>query len=147
QFQLQAPGRGLAETVQDALTATQLAPPDLGLEITESLAMKDVDLTVGALKGLSATGVHLAIDDFGTGFSSLSCLRRIPIETLKIDRNFVQRATADADNSAIVAAMIAMAHALKWSVVAEGVETAEQLRFLQAHVCDAVQGDLAGAAM
>jgi diguanylate cyclase (GGDEF)-like protein/PAS domain S-box-containing protein len=147
QFQLQGPGRGLAETVHDALTATQLAPRDLGLEITESLAMKDVDLTVGALKGLSETGVHLAIDDFGTGYSSLSCLRHFPIETLKIDRNFVRHLSTDADDSAIVAAMIAMAHALKLSVVAEGVETEEQLKFLRAHDCDAVQGHLAGAAM
>jgi len=133
---------GLPETVQDVLTETKLAPQELALEITESLAMNDIDVTVETLKNLSATGIRLAIDDFGTGYSSLSCLKHFPIDTLKIDQSFVRHMTAEADDTAIVAATIAMAHTLELTVVAEGVETEEQLRFLQEHQCDAVQGHL-----
>ena len=102
--------------------------------------MDDVNSTVEILARLKAMGVSLAVDDFGTGYSSLNYLQHFPIDRLKIDRGFIQAITADTNNSAIVDAIIAMASTLGLKVVAEGVETCEQLFFLQGKKCDEAQG-------
>jgi diguanylate cyclase (GGDEF)-like protein/PAS domain S-box-containing protein len=122
------------------LEATGLAPALLEIELTESLFMSDVNLAVETLHGMKKLGVNLSIDDFGTGYSSLSYLSRFPIDVLKIDRSFVSDITRDASDAAIVASIIALAHNLKLDVIAEGVETAEQLDYLRRHRCDEMQG-------
>jgi diguanylate cyclase (GGDEF)-like protein/PAS domain S-box-containing protein len=132
----------LVGVVRRALQSAGLQPKDLTLEITESVLMQEVDLTAQTLRELSQSGVGLSVDDFGTGYSSLSYVKRFPVDTLKIDRSFVRDIPGDADDVAIAAAIIAMAHTLGLGVVAEGVETAEQLFFLSAHGCDAFQGYL-----
>jgi EAL domain-containing protein (putative c-di-GMP-specific phosphodiesterase class I) len=110
------------------------------LEITESVVMLQGDSGVALLEGLKSIGVRLAIDDFGTGYSSLSYLKRFPIDTLKVDRSFIRDIPADSGDMKITRAIIAMAHSMKIKVVAEGVETAGQLAFLNAQRCDSVQG-------
>jgi EAL domain-containing protein (putative c-di-GMP-specific phosphodiesterase class I) len=114
----------------------------LDLEITESVIMRHGDVPVETLRALHAMGVRLTIDDFGTGYSSLAYLKRFPIQTLKIDRSFIKDLTVDADDDAIVSAVIALARGLGLNVVAEGVETPEQLRFLRSKRCYTVQGYL-----
>jgi diguanylate cyclase (GGDEF)-like protein/PAS domain S-box-containing protein len=114
----------------------------LELEITESVIMRHGDVPVETLRALHAMGVRLTIDDFGTGYSSLAYLKRFPIQTLKIDRSFIKDLTVDADDDAIVSAVIALARGLGLNVVAEGVETPEQLRFLRSKRCYSVQGYL-----
>jgi diguanylate cyclase (GGDEF)-like protein/PAS domain S-box-containing protein len=130
----------LVKTVAAALEESELAPEQLEIELTESLVMTDVDRAIAILRGLKTLGVHIAIDDFGTGYSSLSYLKRFPIDVLKIDQSFVQDLTEDADDAAIVLSIISLAHSLRLKVVAEGVETAEQLAYLREHGCDQVQG-------
>jgi diguanylate cyclase (GGDEF)-like protein len=120
--------------------ASGLEPSSLELEITESMVMAHGDCAVLVLEKLKSIGVQIAIDDFGTGYSSLAYLKRFRIDTLKVDRSFIRDIPADSDDRKITRAIIAMAHSLKLKVVAEGVETAEQLKFLQAQRCDAVQG-------
>jgi EAL domain-containing protein (putative c-di-GMP-specific phosphodiesterase class I) len=132
----------LPETVDRVLKETGLDPHRLDLELTESVLMKNAEETVQMLRSLKEMGVHLSIDDFGTGYSSLSYLRRFPLDTLKIDRSFVKDVTTDADNAEITKAIIAMAHSLKLRVLAEGVETEEQNRFLRDHGCQVLQGFL-----
>jgi len=134
----------LVAQVRRALEETKLDPAFLELEITESSAMHG-EAAVHTLRELKALGVRIAIDDFGTGYSSLSYLRRFPIDTLKIDRSFIADITRDPDDAAIATAVIALAHTLKLRVVAEGVETEEQVAFLSARRCDRVQGFLFGA--
>jgi EAL domain-containing protein (putative c-di-GMP-specific phosphodiesterase class I) len=112
------------------------------LELTESVIMGDPVKTVEILHTLKAMGTAISIDDFGTGYSSLSYLKRFPLDTLKIDRSFVQDITLDQDDAAIVRAVIALAQSLRLKVVAEGVETQEQLDYLQDLNCDAMQGFL-----
>jgi diguanylate cyclase (GGDEF)-like protein len=129
----------LVTTVRRILGETALEPTDLELEITEGM-IEDADQALKILHGLSAMGVTLAIDDFGMGYSSLSHLKRFPIDTLKIDRTFVRDVTTDSDDAAIAKAIIAMAHSLKLKVIAEGVETKEQLAFLKGESCDEYQG-------
>lgn len=112
----------------------------LELELTESIAMGDVEQTYAKLKTLSNVHIQLAIDDFGTGFSSLSYLKRFPIDTLKIDQSFVRNCTKDTEDAAIIRTFIGLAHSLGLLVVAEGVETQEQLDFLTLQGCDEIQG-------
>lgn len=122
------------------LAETGLAPEYLELELTESMLMHDADASTEVLKSLKALGVGLAIDDFGTGYSSLSYLKRFPINVLKIDQSFVHDISGDTNDAAIVTAVIGMGRTLRQRVVAEGVETQEQLDFLRAHHCDEGQG-------
>jgi len=132
----------LGQSVATALQKSGLHPSWLELEVTESMLMDSAETTLATLSTLKGMGVRLAIDDFGTGYSSLSYLKRFPLDTLKIDRSFVKDLPHDAEDAAIAKAIIAMAHSLKLEVVAEGVETTEQLAFLQQHGCDLVQGFL-----
>jgi len=126
--------------VRAILRDTRLEARYLELELTESVLMRDAASTSTVLKELSAMGIKLAIDDFGTGYSSLSYLKRFPIDTLKIDQSFVQDLTTDVDDATIVSAVIAMGKSLKQRVIAEGVETREQVEFLQGHHCGGGQG-------
>ncbi len=104
------------------------------------MVMANAEQTITILRDLKRVGVSIAIDDFGTGYSSLIYLKRLPIDTLKIDKEFVGDLTRDPDDEAITATIISMAHSLGLTVVAEGVETAEQLRYLHEHGCDEIQG-------
>jgi diguanylate cyclase (GGDEF)-like protein/PAS domain S-box-containing protein len=131
-----------AELVKAVLEETGLEAGYLDIEITESTAMRDIDRSVPNLKGLHELGIELSIDDFGTGYSSLNYLKRFPVHKLKIDQSFIKGIVMDKDDQAIVRAIIAMGHALGLTVVAEGVETREQLAFLTDNGCDEVQGYL-----
>jgi diguanylate cyclase (GGDEF)-like protein len=134
----------LLETIKNALTDSSLNPIYLELELTESILMEEENnhpkSTLELLTELQAMGVQIAIDDFGTGYSSLSYLKRFPVNTLKIDRSFIKDIDTNNDDAAIATAIIAMAHSLRLSVVAEGVENSEQLAFLQEQQCEIVQG-------
>ncbi len=132
----------LVETIARILKETQLDPNYLELELTEGTIMENAEAAIKTLHQLKEMGVHLSIDDFGTGYSSLSYLKRFPIDTLKIDRSFVWDITTDPDDAAITVLIINMAHNLGLKVVAEGVETKEQLEFLRSHHCDLFQGYL-----
>jgi diguanylate cyclase (GGDEF)-like protein/PAS domain S-box-containing protein len=132
----------LLEDVARMLAQTGLDAADLELEITESMVMRDPERAITLLGGLKAMGVHLSMDDFGTGYSSLSYLKRFPLDSVKIDRSFIHDLPDDSDDVAITQAIIAMAHSLRLGVIAEGVETEEQLRFLRDHGCDQMQGYL-----
>lgn len=136
--QFQRPG--LVDLVAAVLWETGLEANCLDLEITEGLLMHDVEGSIAILRQIKAMGVRLSIDDFGTGYSSLSYLKRFPIDQLKIDRSFVRDVGTDQDDTAITLAVIAMAHSMRLEVVAEGVETKEQLAFLRANQCDVIQG-------
>lgn len=131
---------GMVDAVTTALRESGLAASDLVLEINEGLLLQDVDLVTATLQALSRLGVRLAIDDFGTGFSSLTYLRRFPIQQLKIDHSFVRDISTDADDAAIIQAVVALAHSLHLQVIAEGVETDAQYRFLESNGCDQFQG-------
>ncbi len=133
---------GLVIEVAHALAQTGLPPDLLELEITESIMMEHPDRAAETLLEIKSMGVHVSIDDFGTGFSSLARLKKFPIESVKIDRSFINDVAVDPDDAAIVSAVIAMAHNLRLKVVAEGVETVEQIRFLRERNCDEVQGYL-----
>ena len=128
------------EGVFAILKDTDLDPGSLELELTESVLMKRAASTESILKALRARGVRVAVDDFGTGYSSLSYLRKFPIDALKIDQSFVRQITSAPDETTIVTAIISMGRSLKLRVIAEGVETQEELAFLQAHQCDEAQG-------
>lgn len=132
------------DTVASALVETDLDPACLELELTESTIMERTEENIDTLKRLKGLGVQLAIDDFGTGYSSLSYLKRFPIDRIKIDRSFISNIPGDADDCAITDAVIALAHSLRYKVVAEGVETAEQLAYLRSRQCDEMQGYLFG---
>jgi diguanylate cyclase (GGDEF)-like protein len=130
----------LAAVVRSALTEARLQPGYLELELTESAVMDDAEKSAETLQLLSTMGVHISIDDFGTGYSSLSYLRRFPLDKLKIDRSFVRDLLANPDDASIVKAIISLAHNLRLRVVAEGVETSEQLSYLRELGCDQYQG-------
>jgi len=132
----------LVQQVSEALASSAIEPSALDLEITETNAMQNADVSISTLWDLKKVGVSLSMDDFGTGYSSLNYLKRFPIDRIKIDRSFVQDLTDDPDDAAIAAAVIAMGHSLKLGVVAEGVETEEQLAFLRLNQCDEMQGYL-----
>lgn len=131
---------GFLENVFSSLTQTGLDPASLELELTETVLMKHADSISSILKKFRASGVRIAIDDFGTGYSSLSYLRKFPIDVLKIDQSFVRQISATPSETAIVSAIISMGRSLNLRVIGEGVETAAELAFLQAHQCDAAQG-------
>ncbi len=126
--------------VSDIVTEAGIAPYNLELELTEGLLIKNVDESVSKLEALKALGFRISIDDFGTGYSSLAYLKRFPLNTLKIDRSFVTAVDSDASNAGIVEAIIAMAKALKFDTVAEGVETQAEFNFLKQHHCNLYQG-------
>jgi len=132
--------RNLLTQVHEALTQTRMDPHLLGLEITENSALHRCDETVHLLESLKKRGIQISIDDFGIGYSSLSYLKRLPVQMLKIDRSFVVNMTKDSEDVAIIRAIIAMAHSLGIRVTAEGVETSEQLTILRSLRCDAIQG-------
>ena len=133
---------GLVRMVSRILEETRLDPAHLEMELTESMVMGNVDAAIAVLQGLKQLGVALSVDDFGTGYSSLSYLKDLPIDTLKIDRSFVRDigAGAEADEGILAQAIISLGHALHLKVIAEGVETDAQMRFLRRHGCDEVQG-------
>ncbi len=137
EFTSALPGR-----VQETLTRYGLEPTWLELEITESTLMHNIDRVIGIMDRITALGVTLSLDDFGTGYSSLSYLKRFPIDTLKIDRSFTIGIPGDANDCAIANTIISIAQQLKHKVIAEGVETVEQLAFLKNSGCDEVQGYL-----
>ena len=130
----------LGEDVLKALDDNQVPPGLLELELTESSLMADTERTVACLTGLKLLGVSISIDDFGTGYSSLAYLRIFPIDKLKIDISFIRDISDNPDDATIALAIIRLAHSLKMDVIAEGVETAAQLAYLQRHFCDQVQG-------
>lgn len=134
--------KGFTNTVKSAITAADIEPHHLELEVTESVAMKDVKIVVDVLNELQELGVSTSIDDFGTGYSSLSNFRNLPINSLKIDQSFISRLNKDPKDEAIVKTIINMAHSLHMNVIAEGVETEEQLESLRTLGCDAFQGYL-----
>jgi EAL domain-containing protein (putative c-di-GMP-specific phosphodiesterase class I) len=124
----------------EILSAYGISPAQIELELTESILMQDIDIAIANMQQLRASGFKLSIDDFGTGYSSLSYLKRFPIDKLKIDQSFVREIPGDDDSSAITGAIISLAHSLQLKVIAEGVETKEQLDFLLQKGCDEVQG-------
>lgn len=132
----------LVTTIQRVLDETELDPSYLELEITESV-MQDEE-TIKIIMELKAKGIYISIDDFGTGYSSLSYLKRLPIDALKIDKSFIHDIYIDPTNAAIVTTIITLAKSLNLKVIAEGVETNEQLKFLKQHNCDEIQGYLIG---
>jgi len=136
--------KDLVEIVGRALTDFQLSPECLELEITESHLMRDTERTKSTLASIKSLGVRIAIDDFGTGYSSLAYLKRFPIDSLKIDQSFVRDITTHRDDASIAAGIIGLGHKLRLDVIAEGVETEEQMAFLYQEGCDAVQGYLCG---
>ena len=135
---------GLVGRLSSILARYEIAPEQLTFELTENSIMQNFESAIPMLQDLRELGAGLAIDDFGTGYSSLSYLTRLPIDILKVDRSFVQKVPDDAEHDAIVEAVVALAKSLRLKVVAEGVETDKQLRYLRALGCDAVQGYLLG---
>jgi EAL domain-containing protein (putative c-di-GMP-specific phosphodiesterase class I) len=130
----------LPEQVAAVVADTGIPASALELEVTESMVMANAEQAIRVMRELKRLGLSIAIDDFGTGYSSLVYLKRLPIDTLKIDKEFVGDLTTDPDDEAITATVITMAHSLGLNVIAEGVETAEQLQYLRDHGCDEVQG-------
>jgi EAL domain-containing protein (putative c-di-GMP-specific phosphodiesterase class I) len=132
----------LLQDIDEALAASGMSAVLLQLEVTESMVMRNVSRAVKVLDAIQRRGIRLAIDDFGTGYSSMSLMKQFPIDTIKIDRSFVHDLPDDSEDRAIAQAIISMGKALGLTVVAEGVETAEQQTFLRDHACDEMQGFL-----
>ncbi|HEX4857643.1 MAG TPA: EAL domain-containing protein [Usitatibacteraceae bacterium] len=137
----------MVETVRGILAESGGDPRMLEIELTETILMRHAEETVATLRSLKEMGIHLSVDDFGTGYSSLSYLKRFPLDTLKIDRSFVHDAPDQPDAVAIVNAVMAMGHSLNLKIIAEGVETREQLEFLREAGCDIIQGYLVSPAL
>jgi diguanylate cyclase (GGDEF)-like protein/PAS domain S-box-containing protein len=137
---LQFRGEGFLEGVFAVLDETGLDPKHLEVELTESVLMKHAESAEAILKALRARGVQVSVDDFGTGYSSLSYLRKFPIDTLKIDQSFIHQISSTSEETTLLTAVIRMGRSLSLRVVAEGVETEEELKFLQAQRCDEAQG-------
>jgi EAL domain-containing protein (putative c-di-GMP-specific phosphodiesterase class I) len=134
--------KGMVHAVREACSAAGIPPSYLQMEITEGDVMTNVEFIIAVLHGIRRLGVGIAVDDFGTGYSSLSYLKRFPIDSVKIDRSFVRDLATDPSDAAIVTTVIAMARNLNLRVIAEGVETDEQLEFLKRRGCDEFQGFL-----
>ena len=134
------PDNNLIEIIDKVLKESGVEPHHLELELTESIIMKNANFTIDTLSRLQSIGVKVAIDDFGNGYSSLSYLKHFPVNILKIDRCFIQGITTDQHDSTILLAIIDLAHSLSLQVIAEGVETTEQVEFLKEHGCDQIQG-------
>ncbi|HEX6692997.1 MAG TPA: GGDEF domain-containing phosphodiesterase, partial [Burkholderiales bacterium] len=132
--------KDLESRVREVMQESGVDPALIEFELTESVLMKDPELAARTMRGLRRVGVTLAVDDFGTGYSSLSYLKRFPIDTLKIDRAFVRDVTTDPEDAAIVVSIIGLARGLDLKVVAEGVESEGQARFLRSHGCHEMQG-------
>lgn len=132
--------RDIDRTISEALDSAGIDPALLELELTESTLMQETHEIVELMRRLNNMGVRLAIDDFGTGYSSLSYLKRFRIDRLKIDQSFVRDIVTDPDDAAIINVIIGLGHSLKVEVVAEGVETFEQMRLLRERGCDSMQG-------
>jgi len=132
--------RNLAETVERHLNRFGIPPHLLDMELTESMVMQDPEAAILTLRQFTSLGLRISLDDFGTGYSSLSHLRRFPIDVLKVDQSFVREVTVDKDAAAIAASVIALGRSLGLKVIAEGVETREQLDYLKRHDCDEIQG-------
>jgi EAL domain-containing protein (putative c-di-GMP-specific phosphodiesterase class I) len=130
----------LVEQIRRALDASGLDPQLLEVELTETAVMSDAEESIHILEAISRMGVLVSVDDFGTGYSSMSYLRRFPIDKLKIDRCFIEQMTGRAEDASIVRAIISLAHSLRLKVIAEGVETPEQLQLLAELGCDQYQG-------
>jgi diguanylate cyclase (GGDEF)-like protein len=130
----------LLRDIDEALASSGMSPVLLQLEVTESMVMRNVPRAVRVLDAIRSRGIRLAIDDFGTGYSSMSLMKQLPIDTIKIDRSFVRDLPDDSEDRAIAQAIISMGKALGMTVIAEGVETAEQQAFLRSHACDEMQG-------
>jgi EAL domain-containing protein (putative c-di-GMP-specific phosphodiesterase class I) len=133
---------GIVALVVEVLEETGLTPSLLELEITESIAMSDIEYVIETLLALKKLGVTIAMDDFGTGYSSLSYLKRLPLDILKVDQSFIRNLTVDAGDAAITRTVVAMAHSFGMQVVAEGVETIEQRDWLRELGCEVAQGYL-----
>jgi diguanylate cyclase (GGDEF)-like protein len=136
--QLQDPG--LIDTISAILAETKVSPATLEVEITESIAIEDLDLTISILESLREIGVKISLDDFGTGYSSLAALKYLPLDRLKIDRSFIRELKVNTIDASIVSTIVNLGHELNLNVVAEGVETIEQFELLRSINCDAVQG-------
>lgn len=132
--------QNLVEMIDAVLQETGLDPQYLELEITETIAMQDVDFTISVLQKLKSMDIHISIDDFGTGYSSLSCLKNFPLDKLKIDRSFIKEVTTDPATAAIIRAIVALSHGLGLSAIAEGVEMQAEQEFLKSIDCDGIQG-------
>jgi len=144
---IQLQHKDFVESVRAAVSEAADSSRHVDIEITESMLMEDIDGSIEKLKALQALGVQVAVDDFGTGYSSLSYLTRLPINSLKIDRSFISQMASGPEQMAVVSAVISLARALKLTVVAEGVETAEQVKYLKLLRCDEAQGYLFGRPM
>jgi EAL domain-containing protein (putative c-di-GMP-specific phosphodiesterase class I) len=131
---------GFKEMLSRIMMQTGLDPERLELEITESVAMQDAEKTISLLNGVRELGVQLSIDDFGTGYSSLSYLKRFPINKLKVDQSFVRNMTTNKNDASIAKSVVLIGQSLGLRVIAEGVETAEQLEMLRQYECDEIQG-------
>ena len=132
--------QNIAKIIVSALTETNLDPRYLELEITETAVMENVEITIEKLNDINKIGVNIAVDDFGTGYISISQLKQFPVSVLKIDGSFIEGIPHNQDDISITIALISLAHNLNIKVVAEGVETPEQLAFLRTHDCDMIQG-------
>ena len=132
--------KGLLKFIKEEIHETGIDPSSLAIEITENVAISDIERCIHLMEEIKKIGMHISIDDFGTGFSSLSCLNRLPFDYLKIDSSFIQSIDTNKNNEVITRSVISMAHDLGYTVIAEGVEKEEQLKVLEKHGCDEAQG-------